>query len=72
MVALRGRMITDQGVLEEINNQFKKNSIFRAMLRNAPKATIIGLGIVVPEGLELAIEGSSPDTELLCVVAQGE
>jgi hypothetical protein len=72
MVEFKGRSITEKEVLGEIADQYRKNDVFRMMLRNAPMTTIAGLGIVIPEGLELEVRGDNPETECLYLVVPEE
>ena len=67
MKRFKGKSITDEGVLKEIAERFRKDDRFRTTLRRDPEAVLEDLGIVIPGGLQLEVKGDTAETECLCL-----
>ncbi len=70
MTELRGKMVTDQEVLDEVAARCRNDEVFRKALRDDPGAVLQQLGVVVPEGMEVQVMGDTPETE--CLVLGGD
>jgi len=64
---LRGKAVTDEGVLEEIAERYRRDDGFRIALRRDPKTALISLGVDISGFVELQIKGDTPETECLCL-----
>ena len=67
MAELKGKAVTDEGVLEEIAARYRRDDRFRIALRKDPKAALISLGVDISGFIQLQVKGDTPETECLCL-----
>ena len=67
MTELRGKAITDEGVLEAIAERYRRDDVFRLALRRDPKTALVKLGVDISGFIQLQVKGDTPETECLCL-----